>query len=382
MVKTTLTTLSQIKTAVHSLIRGTPRSLMLYYGIFAIWLITTAMHIPDGYLSPVTSLIMFIIVLPFWVMGVRKLREKMTAKNVPLVALMAAFSFVIMMFNVPLPGGTTAHAVGGALAAIILGPEIATLAISIALVIQAFFFGDGGILALGANCFNMAVVLPYVSYAIYQAFSKNQPTTSKRQIVGAALGGWMGLTVAAFFAAVEFGVQPMLFHTANGTPLYAPYPLSVSIPAMVIPHALIAAPIEALLTALVVAYLQRANQPALEFVTKPEISPELSGFAKWRALWIGLAILIVLVPIGLLAPGTAWGEWSTEQLSSLGLAFIPQGMAHLSGLWSAPLPDYDLPALNNANLAYIFSGIVGTIVIGIVAWLFTMLVTMRKTESK
>jgi cobalt/nickel transport system permease protein len=249
-----------IKTALNSLTRETPRSLMIYYGIFAVWLFTTAMHIPDGYLSPVTSIIMFIIVLPFWIMGVRKLREKMTAKNVPLIALLAAFSFMIMMFNVPIPGGTTAHAVGGALAAIIMGPEIATMAVSIALVIQAFFFGDGGILALGANCFNMAVVLPYVSYAIYQAISKNQPVTSKRRIVGAALGGWTGLTVAAFFAGFEFGIQPLLFHTANGTPLYAPYPLSVSIPAMVFAHALVASPVEALVTALVVALLA-AYQP-------------------------------------------------------------------------------------------------------------------------
>jgi cobalt/nickel transport system permease protein len=372
--------LSQIKTFLNSLTRGRSRSLMLYYGIFGAWLFTTAMHIPDGYLSPATSIMMFIIVLPFWAIGVRKLREKMTSRNVPLIALVAAFSFIIMMFNVPIPGGTTAHAVGGALAAIILGPEIATMAISIALVIQAFFFGDGGILALGANCFNMAVVLPYVSYAIYQAISKNQLASSKRRITGAALGGWAGLTVAAFFAGVEFGIQPLLFHTANGTPLYAPYPLSISLPAMVLAHALVASPVEGLVTALVVAYLQHANQPALEFVKKNEISPELTGFIKWRAVWVGLAAMIVLVPVGLLAPGTAWGEWGTEQLTSRGLAFIPQGMAKLSGLWSAPMSGYDLPALKNSNLAYIFSGIVGTIVIGIVVWLFTMLVTARKSE--
>lgn len=372
--------MSKIKSVLKSLAHGTPRSLVFYYGIFAVWLFTTAMHIPDGYLSPATSIIMFIIVLPFWVIGVRKLREKMSAKNVPLIALIASFSFIIMMFNVPIPGGTTAHAVGGALAAIILGPEIATMAISIALVIQAFFFGDGGILALGANCFNMAVVLPYVSYAIYQVLSKNQPTTSKRRIAGAALGGWAGLTVAAFFAGFEFGIQPLLFHMANGTPLYAPYPLSISIPAMVFAHALIASPVEALVTALVVAYLLRTNQSALEFVKKPEISPELSGFAKWRFLWVILAVMLVLVPIGLLAPGTAWGEWGTEQFSSLGLAFVPQGMAKLSGLWSAPMSGYDLPALENSNLGYILSGIVGTIVIGIVVWLFTMLVSARKSE--
>ena len=369
-----------MKTVFKSFTQGTPRSLIIYYAVFAAWLFTTAMHIPDGYLSPATSIIMFALVLPFWVIGVRKLREKMIAKNVPLIALFAAFSFVIMMFNVPLPGGTTGHAVGGALAAIVLGPEIATMAISIALVIQAFFFGDGGILAIGANCFNMAVVLPYVSYAIYQAISRNQPLSSRRRILGAAVGAWTGLTVAAFFAGFEFGIQPMLFHTADGTPLYAPYPLSVSIPAMVIPHALIASVVEGLVTAMVVAYLMRANQPALEIVKKDQIPVEAGGFAKWRALWIGLVALILIVPVGLLAPGTAWGEWGAEELTSLGLAFIPQGMEKLSALWSAPLPDYELPSLGNANLSYILSALVGIAVVIIVVWLFTMLVTAKKPE--
>jgi cobalt/nickel transport system permease protein len=188
--------------------------------------------------------------------------------------------------------------------------------------------------------------------------------------------------VAAFFAGVEFGIQPVLFHSANGTPLYAPYPLSVSIPAMLIPHALAASVVEGLVTALVVGYLQRANQSALTFVKKTEISPEPGGFAKWRALLTVLAVMIVLVPVGLLAPGTAWGEWGTEQLTSRGLAFIPQGMASLSGLWSAPMSGYNLPALKNSNLAYMLSGIVGTIVIGIVVWLFTMLVSARKAGPK
>ena len=93
-----------------------------------------------------------------------------------------------MMFNVPLPGGTTGHAVGGALAAIVLGPEVATIAISIALVIQAFFFGDGGILAIGANCFNMAVVLPYIAYYIYRAIAGGSPVAGRRRSVGRCIG--------------------------------------------------------------------------------------------------------------------------------------------------------------------------------------------------
>ena len=358
-----------------------PRMLVLYYGLLAFWLSTTAMHIPDGYLSPVTSIILFLLVLPFWVRGVQKLRQKVSARNIPLIALFAAFSFVVMMFNVPLPGGTTGHAVGGALAAIVLGPEIATIAISIALIIQAIFFGDGGILAIGANCFNMAVVLPFVSFAIYQWISKNSAKDSTRRIIGAALAGWAGLTAAAFFTAVEFGIQPLLWHTADGVPLYAPYPLSIAIPAMMLPHMLVASVIEGLVTALVVAYLQRANQAVLEMAkTSQPATTGVSAFARWRVLWIGLAVLIVATPLGLLAPGTAWGEWGAEELGELGLTFIPAGMQQLAGLWSAPIPDYDVPAMGNASLAYILSAVTGVLIVGIIVWLFTSLAT-RGTQA-
>jgi cobalt/nickel transport system permease protein len=333
------------------------------------------MHIPDGYLSPITSLIMFLMVLPFWVIGVRKIRQTMDARSVPLIALMAAFSFVIMMFNVPLPGGTTAHAVGAALAAIILGPDVATIAISIALIIQAFFFGDGGILAIGANCFNMAVVIPYIAAAAYRLFSKGTALTSGQRLIGAAVGGWLGVTVAAFCAGVEFGLQPLLFKAADGSPLYAPYPLAISIPAMVIPHALIASVVEGVLTALVIAYLQRSNAAVLEAADNPAMVGEAGTFQKLRWLWIGLALLIGSSPVGLLAPGTAWGEWGTKQLAERGLGFVPAGLQQLSGLWGAPLAGYNLPVLGNANLGYVLSAVLGISIIALVIWLFTMLLT-------
>jgi cobalt/nickel transport system permease protein len=349
----------------------------LYYAALLVWFGTTAMHIPDGYLSPITSLVMFLLVLPFWAIGVRKVRETMNARSVPLIALLAAFSFVIMMFNVPLPGGTTGHAVGATLAAIILGPEVATIAVSIALIIQAVFFGDGGILAIGANCFNMAVVIPYVSYYAYQAFSKNQPMGSSRRVIGAAVGGWVGVSVAAFLAGIEFGIQPLLFKAADGSPLYAPYPLSVAVPAMVIPHMLVASVVEGVLTALVVVYLQRANSQVLETAEKPALAADVSAFQKLRWLWVGLAVLIVASPLGLLAPGTAWGEWGTDELSKMGLSAIPSGLEKLSALWGAPLADYDLPALGNANLGYILSAIVGIGITALVVWLFTLLLTAK-----
>ena len=105
---------------------------------------------------------MYVASAPFWYVAVRRVRQALTGRTVPTLALLAAFSFVLMMFNIPLPGGTTGHAVGGTLLAIALGPWAAVIGISVVLLIQALFFGDGGLMAFGANCFNMAIVLPLV----------------------------------------------------------------------------------------------------------------------------------------------------------------------------------------------------------------------------
>lgn len=354
----------------------------IYYAALLVWLGTTALHVPDGYMSPETSIILFLLVLPFWVIGLRKVRQSMNARSVPLIALMAAFSYVIMMFNIPLPGGTTGHAVGATLAAIILGPEIAVIAVSIALIIQAIFFGDGGILAIGANCFNIGVVVPYVAYGVYRTFARNTPITSKRRVIGAAVAGWVGLNAAAFITSVQFGLQPLLFTGADGAPLYAPYPLSVAIPAVMIPHMLVASVVEGVLTALVIAYLQRSNVSVLETAEKPAMAAEAGGITKLRGLWVGMAVLIVASPLGLLAPGTAWGEWGTEELTEMGLPAIPAGLERLSSLWGAPIADYDLPMLGNANLGYIISAIIGIAITALVVWLFTMLLTRGVSSQK
>src|SRR5882672_1475186 len=98
-----------------------------------------------------------------------------------LIAVGAAFSFLVMMFNIPVPDGTTAHAVGAVLIAVVLGPWAAVIAVSIALMIQALFFGDGGVLAYGANAFNMAFVMPMVGYTFYWALCRNVSLTSPRR---------------------------------------------------------------------------------------------------------------------------------------------------------------------------------------------------------
>src|SRR5436190_15998751 len=140
------------------------------------------MHIPDGYLSPATCAALYAGSAPFWYVALQRMKKALHTRLVPLVSLMAAFSFVIMMFNLPLPGGTTGHAVGVGLAAVVLGPWAAMLAVSMALIIQAIFFGDGGITAIGANCFNMAIVGSLVSYAVYRMIAGRSAITSARRV--------------------------------------------------------------------------------------------------------------------------------------------------------------------------------------------------------
>jgi cobalt/nickel transport system permease protein len=220
------------------------------------------MHIPDGYLGPITCGTFYAAMVPIWAIASRQVKKTLAAKQVPLLAIGAAFSFVIMMFNVPIPGGTTGHAVGAVLVAILLGPWAATIAVSVALIIQALLFGDGGITAIGANCFNMAFVLPFVGYLVYRLISANSTLTSRRRIIAAGVAGYVGLVAAALCAGVEFGLQPLLYHTASGQALYCPYDLKVAVPAMLGSHALVFGWVELVVTALVVKFLQ-IQQPSL-----------------------------------------------------------------------------------------------------------------------
>jgi len=222
------------------------------------------MHIPDGYLGPTTCGFFYAVMLPIWAAASRIVRKTLRAKQVPMLAIGSAFTFVIMMFNIPIPGGTSGHAIGGALVAILLGPWAACIAITVALVVQALLFGDGGITAMGANCFNMAFILPFVGYYTYKAISYNAPTDSNRKVIAAFIGGYIGINVAAFLAGVEFGMQPLLHHTSSGQALYCPYGLNVAVPAMAGGHLLVFGWIEAVVTALVVKFLQKQSPELFE----------------------------------------------------------------------------------------------------------------------
>ena len=220
------------------------------------------MHIPEGYLGPQTYGAAYAVMVPIWWLAGRAAKRTLSARRVPLLAIGAAFSFVIMMFNIPIPGGSTGHATGAPLVAILLGPWAGVLVISVVLAVQAFLFGDGGITALGANCFNMAFVLPFSSYAVYRLISLGSAASSRRRIIAAGVAGYVGLNLAALTTAVMFGLQPLLAHAADGRPLYSPYPLGVAVPVMVGWHLLVFGWVEAIVTALAVAYFA-ATEPGL-----------------------------------------------------------------------------------------------------------------------
>ena len=256
------------------------------------------MHIPDNYLVLQLAPVMGAAMIPVWARCVKKINKDLSFKNIPSIALMSAFAFLIMLFNVPLPGGTTGHAVGAALITLLVGPYAACVSISVALLIQALFFGDGGLIAFGANAFNMAFVMPFVAYYSYIIFVSLFPGKRSWKHVTIFLSAYISISIAAFIAAIEFGIQPILFKDALGLPLYAPYPLSVSIPAMMVPHLLVVGFIEAFVTVGVYSYIEKVSPSFIYRFEYPKLKP----------LYLMIAAMCFLCPIGLIASGTAWGE--------------------------------------------------------------------------
>ncbi len=403
------------------------------------------MHIPDGYLSPVISGGLGAVTVPAWYVATRRIKQVLNNRTVPLLAIFAALSFTIMMFNIPVPGGTTAHGVGGTLIAIVLGPWAAVIAVSTALIIQALFFGDGGVLAIFANCLNMAVILPFTGYLVYRVVAARAPVLSTRRVWAAAIGAYVGITVAALAVGIELGVEPVFF-TQNGHPLYSPYTLEQAIPAMLAAHVFGASIVEGLITGLGVAYFQKRHPEyltELQSVFAPDAASE--GTAARRPLWqlvlaassvtaagvavIGLLVgggdparfygadwsqvswpavgsmlvvvcllgvclvpvaywvlpppvkrvgaaftaIAVIAPLGLIAPGIAYGEGSPEDVQAA-FGYVPSGLQQLSGTFSAPLGDYNLPVpffdganapLWHAAIGYEITGVIGILAIGL-----------------
>jgi cobalt/nickel transport system permease protein len=340
------------------------------------------MHIPDGYLSPETCAVFGAAMIPVFTTAGKRVRKVVKSRYVPLMAIGAAYSFLVMMLNVPIPDGTTAHAVGAVLIAVILGPEAAIIAVSTALAIQALFFGDGGVLAYGANTFNMAFVMTTVGYfLVYKPLTRNVSLTSPRRAFAAALGGYVGICAAALCAGVELGLQPDLFKSANGAPLYAPYHLAQSVPAMLFAHLTLAGAVEFALTLGIILYLQRANLPIMR-INHANVAENDSDLVKapsklkwWWALG-PIAFMGLITPLGLLYNSGAYGEDNPKAnpngfLQKNHLSALPSGLNHYAQFWHHALFNgYDFSHDSHPAIGYIVSAFAGAAMISLV--LFAM----------
>ena len=307
------------------------------------------MHIPDNYLSPASCAVLAVAAAPVVGLSITKVKTQLKENKelAPMLGIAASLSFLLMMFNVPIPGGTTAHAVGGVLLSILIGPYAASLALTVALLLQALLFGDGGIIALGANIFNMAIAMPFVGYAVYHFFRKQNHETA-----GVIVGSYVGINVAAFLTAIELGIQPIIA-TQGGEPLYNPYGLAVTIPAMMVTHLTIAGAVEVFFTYVIYRFVKQVAPQELYTPT----SVNTTSFVK-KIRYVLIA-LVVLSPLGLLAEGTAFGEWSAEELAKM-MNNVPAGIEN-GFSFEALFSDYTIPGTNIA-VGYILSAITALLI--------------------
>ena len=213
------------------------------------------MHIPDGFLSPLTYLPAYAVAAVAWTYAARRVRRDLDADTLPFLAATTALSFVLMMVALPLPGGTTAHAAGIGLLAVGFGGWMAFLSLSLVFAMQALLFGDGGITALPVNALAQGLVGAFVAAAAWRLLGRRWETTAL------FLAGWLSVALPALLVALVLGLQPVIAQDAEGAPLFFPFGLAVTLPAVVLPHLLVGVA-EGLLTVFGYRYLTRLRARA------------------------------------------------------------------------------------------------------------------------
>lgn len=299
------------------------------------------LHIPDGFLHVLVSLVCWGLTLIVLALAVRATREELDERLVPLAGIMAAFIFAAQMLNFPVAGGTSGHFVGAALAAIVLGPWLGVLVMTAVVAVQALLFQDGGLLVMGANILVMGIVPGFVAYAVYSLARRGH------NLLVAGAAAWLSVMAAALVTA--------LLLAFSGTSR-----LAVVLPAMLGVHALIGLG-EALITVAALSFIR---------ATRPSLLEE--GHAPGRTGWIaaGLAVALLLVLVAPFASGHPDGlEWVAETAGFLSTA--------QDGPY-AILPDYTLPFLGETNLSTILAGMVGVLFVAGLVYLVTR--ALRRTS--
>jgi cobalt/nickel transport system permease protein len=293
------------------------------------------MHIPDGFLDSKTLALTGALSVGGLAVAVRQVQRTLPRRKIPLMGLSAAFVFAAQMINFPVAGGTSGHLLGGVLAGVLLGPGAAAIVIACVLTVQALLFSDGGVLALGANIFNMAFVGAVAGSAIYRAVLRLLPGLRGR-IAAVFFAGWCSTLLASLMCAGELAWSGTL---ASGAVF----------PAMLGAHALIGIG-EGLITALVILAIARTRPDLLESENGGgERGTGLEFLAFGLVLALGLAIFV--------SPyACAW----PDGLDKVAVHFGFEGRA--VSLINAWIPDYQLPGISAAGIATAGAGAIGTLI--------------------
>lgn len=219
------------------------------------------MHIPDGFLAPAVYAPLLLVETALFYVSYKKVAKLVSNDSVmPFLASISAFSFVIMMFNVPIPGGTSGHATGVAILTLLFGPWVAIFSLSVVLLLQAVLFGDGGILAFGANAMSMGFVGAFSAH-----FAAKFASKFANEKVSWFVSGYVAAVMSSFLVALLLGIEPMFFMDESGKPMFFPLGLDVTIPALVGSHALFFGVLEGVITVGALTLLNKVN------ITIPEV---------------------------------------------------------------------------------------------------------------
>jgi len=285
------------------------------------------LHIPDGFLNIVVSLIFWLITIIMVGLAVSKTNKSLGEKQIPLMGVMAAFIFAAQMLNFPVAGGTSGHFLGGALAAIVLGPWAGILVMTAVVGVQAVLFQDGGLLVMGANIFNMGILTAAIGFGLFRmVIDRNKGT--RLAVVGIA--AWIATMAAALITALQLWV--------SGTSH-----LEIVIPAMLGVHVFIGIG-EALITVAALAFIEQ---------TRPDLLTTEKSTASGGRGWIVAGVLVSLLAV-LISPLASGNPDGLERVAE-DLGFLGSGL-------DAPyqiLPDYTIPFLGETAISTILAGIVG-----------------------
>lgn len=214
------------------------------------------MHIPDGFVSAPVAAAGWVAMVGILAVAVRMTNRELNEKAVPLMGVMAAFIFAAQMMNFPVAGGTSGHMLGGALAAILLGPWAAMIVMTAVVGLQSVLFQDGGIAALGLNILNMGMLTALVGYASYRTVEPLLRGNRTALLASAAVAAWISVEVAAVATSLQLAVS-------------GSSPLDVVLPAMVGVHALIGAG-EGLITAAALGFIMTTRA---DLLPQPKTKP-------------------------------------------------------------------------------------------------------------